>query len=266
MLGDKLLEPRDTGLELIIVEALRARELAVAGVDHTDATVGHMEAVGIDVFSRRSVFTLAERGTETPAVAIEFLFLRHTADELKRTLATLAPTEQFPALAPRTFTGEYLFRRPVQVDVLVVVVIQAVEAVAVADHGGIAVFPFTPLERIEHLHADIADIYFDLGSYDEAIDEYRKAVDLGRNFADLHTKLAIAYRERGEFERALEEFQEALEHNASYIAAYILLGVTYYMHGDMDRAVEVWEAALEADPEAKAVKVYLEFVKDRAAQ
>jgi hypothetical protein len=38
------------------------------------------------------------------------------------------------------------------------------------------------------------------------------------------------------------------------------------MHGKLDQAIEVWQSALEADPEAKAVKVYLDFVRDRERQ
>jgi tetratricopeptide (TPR) repeat protein len=117
--------------------------------------------------------------------------------------------------------------------------------------------------KLANQHGDLGDIYFDLGFFDEAIEEYRKAVGLGRNFADLHAKLAIAYRERGEYERAVEEFREALSCNATYIPAYLHLGVTHYMHGKLDQAIEVWQSALEADPEAKAVKVYLNFAKDR---
>src|SRR5512137_2262291 len=54
--------------------------------------------------------------------------------------------------------------------------------------------------KLANQHADLADIYFDLGLFDEAIAEYRKGVNLGPNFADLRTKLAVAYREKGEFE------------------------------------------------------------------
>ena len=117
--------------------------------------------------------------------------------------------------------------------------------------------------KLANQHADLADIYFDLCLYDEAIDEYVKAVGLGSDFADLNTKLAIAYRERGDFEAALEKFQDALKSNVSYVPAYLHLGVTYYMRGLVDKAVEVWQAALKADPEAKEAKVYLEFIRDR---
>ena len=67
--------------------------------------------------------------------------------------------------------------------------------------------------KLANQHADLGDIYFDLGLHAEAIEEYRKAVNLGPRFADLRTKLAVALREKGDFDSALVEFQEALKVN-----------------------------------------------------
>jgi len=117
--------------------------------------------------------------------------------------------------------------------------------------------------KLANQHADLADIYFDLGLHVEAIEEYRKAVELGPKFADLRTKLAIALREKGDFEASLREFQEALKVNPKYVPAYLHLGVSYYMRGHVDRAVRVWKTALKASPNDKSVQVYLEFIRER---
>jgi tetratricopeptide (TPR) repeat protein len=117
--------------------------------------------------------------------------------------------------------------------------------------------------KLANQHADLGDIYFDLGLHDEAIAEYRKAVDLGPKFADLRTKLAVACREKGDHEQALAEFQEALKVNPKYIPAYLHLGMTYYMRGFVDRALRVWKTALKASPNDKSVQVYLEFVREQ---
>jgi tetratricopeptide (TPR) repeat protein len=117
--------------------------------------------------------------------------------------------------------------------------------------------------KLANQHADLADIYFDLGLLAEAIEEYRKAVNLGPKFADLRTKLAVALREKGDFDAALVEFQEALKVNSKYVPAYLHLGVTYYMRGLIDRAVLVWKTALKASPNDKSVQVYLEFIKEQ---
>jgi Flp pilus assembly protein TadD len=116
--------------------------------------------------------------------------------------------------------------------------------------------------KLANQHADLGDIYFDLGLQAEAVAEYRKAVQLGPKFADLRTKLAVALREHGDFDAALGEFQEALKVNPKYVPAYLHLGVTYYMNGLIERAVRVWKTALRASPDDKSVQVYLEFVKE----
>ena len=117
--------------------------------------------------------------------------------------------------------------------------------------------------KLANQHADLGDIYFDLGLHAEAVAEYRRAVDLGPRFADLRTKLAVALRERGDYETALEEFQEALKVNPKYVPAYLHLGMTYYMRGLVERAERVWKTALKASPGDKSVQVYLEFLKAR---
>ena len=117
--------------------------------------------------------------------------------------------------------------------------------------------------KLANQHADLGDIYFDLGLHGEAVEEYRKAVTLGPKFADLRTKLAVALREKGDFDAALAEFQEALKVNPKYVPAYLHLGMSYYMRGLIDRAVRVWKTALKASPNDKSVQVYLEFIKEQ---
>ena len=131
-----------------------------------------------------------------------------------------------------------------------------------AQSGAGALDPFIR-GKLANQHADLGDIYADLGLHGEAVEEYRKAVHLGPRFADLRTKLAVALRERGDFEPALQEFEEALKVNPKYVPAYLHLGMTYYMRGLTDRAVRAWKTALKASPNDKSVQVYLEFIRER---
>lgn len=117
--------------------------------------------------------------------------------------------------------------------------------------------------KLANQHADLGDIYADLGLHHEAAAEYRKAVELGPRFADLRTKLAVAQRESGDYDSALREFEEALKVNPKYVPAYLHLGMTYYMRGLEDRAERAWKTALKASPGDRAVQVYLEFLRER---
>ena len=138
------------------------------------------------------------------------------------------------------------------------------EAAKMAQSGQGALDPFIK-GKLANQHADLGEIYFDLGLYGDAIDEYLKAVGLGKSFADLHTKLAIAYREQEDYTQAFEQFQTALKSNDKYVPAYLHLGITHYKLGEIEKAIEAWQSALEADPNAKTVKVYLESIKSHRA-
>ncbi|MEM2919035.1 MAG: tetratricopeptide repeat protein [Candidatus Altiarchaeota archaeon] len=50
--------------------------------------------------------------------------------------------------------------------------------------------------KLANEHFKLGNIYLDLGMNDRAIEEYRKAIQLRPNLADVHTKLGIAVRNK----------------------------------------------------------------------
>ena len=52
-----------------------------------------------------------------------------------------------------------------------------------------------------------------------AIEEYRKAVELGADYADVHNSLGRTYAKKGLFEDAINEFNYALKLNSQYLEA-----------------------------------------------
>jgi len=115
--------------------------------------------------------------------------------------------------------------------------------------------------KLANEHLKIGTIYADLRLLDEAIDEYRKAIRLAPNFADIITQLGIAYREKGDYDEAINQFNHAKEVNSRFIPARVHLGLTYYSRGFYGLAEEEWQEALKIDPNNAAVKTYLNFVK-----
>ncbi|NOX20305.1 MAG: tetratricopeptide repeat protein [Nitrospirae bacterium] len=115
--------------------------------------------------------------------------------------------------------------------------------------------------KLANEHFRIGNIYLDFGMYDEAITEYRKALDLSPDLPDVHTKLGVALRNKGEYEEAILHFNRAKEINPGYPAAWIQLGLTYYMKGLTGLAIEEWEKALMENPGLKEAKAYLRFIK-----
>ena len=63
--------------------------------------------------------------------------------------------------------------------------------------------------KLANMYAEIGDVYLSSGLYPEAIDEYRRALELGPAFVDIRAKLAGALRDSGEREPAIREYEEA---------------------------------------------------------
>lgn len=115
--------------------------------------------------------------------------------------------------------------------------------------------------KLANEHAKIGDMYYDLGLYGEAVEEYKKSIKLRPTFIDILTKIGIAYREKGLYNEAIREFMKAKEINTKYIPARINLGITYYMKGFIDMAVSEWNDALKVSPENSDALMYLKFVQ-----
>ncbi len=62
-------------------------------------------------------------------------------------------------------------------------------------------------------------VFESTGEIDIAIDEYKKAIELGADYADIHNSLGRAYAKKGDFEQARKSFQRALEINPHYLEA-----------------------------------------------
>jgi tetratricopeptide (TPR) repeat protein len=111
--------------------------------------------------------------------------------------------------------------------------------------------------KLSNLHADIGDIYRNLGLYQYAIDEYKKALFLNPKYVDIKTRLGIAYRENDQLKESQHELAEASHMDPHYITARIQLGVTLYSLGKQAEAKKSWSGVLDKDPDNEYAKMYL---------
>jgi tetratricopeptide (TPR) repeat protein len=116
--------------------------------------------------------------------------------------------------------------------------------------------------KIANMHADLGEVYAGIAFYDEAVREYRKALELCPGFVDLRTRLANVYRDMGEHDAALAEFDQIKLARPEYLPARVSYGVTLYSLGRPEEAIAEWEAVLREDPAQKVAAVYLKMVKD----
>lgn len=66
--------------------------------------------------------------------------------------------------------------------------------------------PYKPSLRTPEVHNEIGDLYLRKGMYDEAIEEYKKAIEADPYCAIAHFNLSIVYDKKGMKEKADEEY------------------------------------------------------------
>lgn len=115
--------------------------------------------------------------------------------------------------------------------------------------------------RLANEHAALGDRYTSMGLYDEALDEYRRALRLCPTFPDIVTKVGMILREQGAYDEAIRVFLRAKEISPGYVLATIHLGITYYMSGFPDLAREEWESIVDDGLTSDHASVYLALAK-----
>lgn len=118
--------------------------------------------------------------------------------------------------------------------------------------------------KIANMYADIGNVYASSGLLEEAIIEYRRALELGPAFVDIRLKLANALRDLHDYQAALDEFEAILKLSPGYLPGRVNYGITLYAAGRRAEAIVVWEDVLSRSPGNKSAEMYLNLVRDMA--
>ena len=86
------------------------------------------------------------------------------------------------------------------------------------------------------------------GKFDEAIAEYRKAIELKPDYAHAHNNLAIALRKKGNVDEAILKYRKAIELQPDFASFYSNLGVVLAKKGNVDEAILEFRKAIELNP------------------
>lgn len=116
--------------------------------------------------------------------------------------------------------------------------------------------------KIANLHADVAHAYGDVGLYNEAVHELRKAINLCPHFVDLRLELSNVYRQLLDLAAARFELDEALRIKPSYVPARNALGVVLLVLGERQAAITEWQRALQNEPDNKSAQMYLKMAQN----
>ena len=115
--------------------------------------------------------------------------------------------------------------------------------------------------------------YFEKGSdllkkkkNDEAVKQFKNAVELAPTFYEAHNQLGIAYRDAGRLEDAEREFLLAHELNSTNVEPLLNLTTLYLAEDEPDRAVTTGEQAVKANSSSASAFFSLGVALYKAAQ
>jgi tetratricopeptide (TPR) repeat protein len=103
-------------------------------------------------------------------------------------------------------------------------------------------------EQFANFHLDVGNRSYREGSFDEAIDHFKKAVTLTPNMPDAYNGLGITYRKLGNNDSALYYYYKTLALDSTSVYAYINLGNLSDDMGNTDQAVAWYKKALTLQP------------------
>ena len=124
-------------------------------------------------------------------------------------------------------------------------------------------FPALVANRLANAHASLGREYREAGALDEAIAQYRRALELRPGFADIRLALARALVERGDHSQAATALDELLAARPKALDALLMRGLVAYFQNDLERADSVWAEAATLHPEEPRIEIYRSMLARR---
>ena len=98
-------------------------------------------------------------------------------------------------------------------------------------------------------HNNLGNALYRDGRRDEAIAEYRKALDIKPDYAEALNNLGVVLFAKGDLEAAIAQYRKALDIKPDYAEAIHNLGSALATKGDYGAAIEQYRKALEIKPD-----------------
>lgn len=114
--------------------------------------------------------------------------------------------------------------------------------------------------KIANMHADVGQAYQEVGDFEEAAAEYRKALRLAPGFLDIRAKLAMALRSCGHNTEAIVELESIKKENPRFLAVRLNLGLAYFADKRLADAEREWREVMAIEPGNRMAKMYLGLI------
>ena len=125
-------------------------------------------------------------------------------------------------------------------------------------------FPAAVSARLANAHSAVGDLYVEASAPAQAAEQYRSALRLRPEFADIRNRLGQVLLEIGDIDTAEQEFALALESNPRFIAARVNLGLVRYRRGEINEARDIWEECRSQQPANPQVRAFLAMLSSPA--
>jgi tetratricopeptide (TPR) repeat protein len=110
------------------------------------------------------------------------------------------------------------------------------------------------ITNLDTVHKNHGDFLFDLGNYDDAINEYQMALKITPNYAEAHNGLGKALQQENKYDDAVKQFQAAISIEPNFAEALNNLGIALEHIGQYDDAISDYRKALKLRPEFAEAK------------
>jgi tetratricopeptide (TPR) repeat protein len=95
---------------------------------------------------------------------------------------------------------------------------------------------------------NIAQVYFAIGKYPEALKYYSAAIEMDPNYSEYYNERGSVLLKLDHLEGALADYQRAIELSPPYFEVFTNLGQCYRRLGQLDEAIKAYSRALDLQP------------------
>ncbi len=93
------------------------------------------------------------------------------------------------------------------------------------------------------LYYNQGNAHYEEGKFDEAIEDYKKAIELESEFTEAYNNLGNAYGRKGDYDEAIINYTKAMKISPRFGKAYVNLGYAYYLKGNYKLSCRYYERA-----------------------
>lgn len=103
--------------------------------------------------------------------------------------------------------------------------------------------------RMKEVHYALAKVSAEVGNNDEAMSEFRQALNIYNNYVECRNDYGMYLRNKGEIDNAAREFRKCIDTAPKYPFAYYNLALILKDKGDLEGAIDNFETTVRLKPD-----------------